>query len=164
MGSGRNTGKIITNFFPVKSFQAQSINLDALNQERSNIQPSDILFLSIDYVEFEDGSSWGEDTQGQSEQIAGGRAGVEAATEQLKTLVDKREIASLNSLLERELMDVNVPLTNSAQSEKWRKGYEKGYKGVVYFLKGQSATGIEKISEKLNDIKRKNQTERRQKQ
>jgi len=164
LGSGKDTGKIVTNFFPVKSFQVDSINQDELNLERSNIQPSDILSLSIDYVEFEDGSSWGIDSQGQSEHIAGGRAGVESATEQLKSLVDKRETASLNALLERDLVDIDVPLPNSVQSEKWRKGFEKGYKGVVYFLKGQSESGIEKISEKLDEIKRKNQTERRQKQ
>lgn len=164
LSSGKNTGKIVTNFFPVKSFQVDSINQDELNLERSNIQPSEILSLSIDYIEFENGSSWGIDSQGQSEHIAGGRAGVESATEQLKRLIDKRETAGLNALLETNLVDIDVPLPNSVQSEKWRKGFEQGYKGVIYFLKGQNASGIEKISEKLNEIKKKNQIETRQKQ
>jgi len=163
-GGSKNTGKVITNFFPVKSFQAKSSNVDELNLERSNIQPSDILSLSIDYVEFEDGSFWGKDTQKQSEQIAGGRAGVEFAAEQLKSLADKRETAVLNALLEKELVNVDVPLPNSVQGEEWKMGFKQGYKSVLYFLKEQSEGDIEKISEKLNEINKKNQTERRQKQ
>ena len=163
LGSGKNTGKIVTNFFPVKLFETVGINEDELRLERSNIQPDEILSLSIDYVEFEDGSSWGKDTQGQSEYISGGRAGVKAATEELKNLVDKREIVVLTSLLEKALVSIDVPLPESVQSEKWRKGFENGYKGVVYFLKGQRKKGIEEISRRLDEIK-KNQTKRRQKQ
>ena len=164
LGIGKNTGKIVTNFFPVKLFETVGVKQDELRLERNNIQPDEILSLSIDYVEFEDGSFWGEDTQGQSEHISGGRAGVKAATEQLKKLVDKHEIVVLTSLLEKALVDVDVPLPESVQSEKWRKGFENGYKGVVYFLKGQREKGIEEISKRLDEIKQKNQTKKGQKQ
>lgn len=164
LGSGKNTGKIVSNFFPVKLFETIGVKQDELRLERSNIQPNDILSLSIDYVEFEDGSSWGEDAQGQSEFISGGRAGVKAATEQLKNLVDKREIVVLTALLEKALVNIDVPLPESVKSEKWQRGFENGYKGVVYFLKGQRERGIEEISKRLDEIKKKNQMERRQKQ
>lgn len=163
-GNGKNTGKIMTSFFPAKSFQVGSTSRDELNLERINIQPSEILSLSIDYVEFEDGTFWGEDIQGQSEQIAGGRAGVEFAIEQFKNLSDKREIATLTALLDKKLVDIDVPLPNSIQSERWSKGFQEGYKGIVFSLKGQKEKGVEKISEKLDEIRKNNQIERRQKQ
>lgn len=157
------SGKIVTHFFPVKSFQPRAFNRDELSLERENIKTDEPFLLSIDYVEFDDGSSWGEDKQRQSDNIAGGRAGVKAATEQLKKIINQREITTLTAFFEIQLADVDVPLPESVQSEKWQSGFRNGYKSIVGFLKGQREKGVEELSKKLDEI-RDNQIERRQKQ
>jgi hypothetical protein len=160
---GKNTGKITTNFFPTKSFQPGAFYTEELFLERENIKPDESLSLAIDYVEFEDGSSWGEDVQGQSEHLIGARAGVEVAVKELRNLINNRETVALTALLEKKLVDVDVSLPKSVQSEKWQKGFTDGYKTIVGFLKNQRGQGHNELLKKLNEIENL-QTEGRQKQ
>ncbi len=161
--NGKNTGKITTNFFPTKLFQPGTVYTEELFIEREGIKPDESLSLSIDYVEFEDSSSWGEDVQGQSEHLIGARAGVESAVKQFKDLINNRETAALTTILEKKLVDVEVTLPKTVQSEKWKKGFTDGYKTIVGFLNSQRGQGHDQLLKKLNEIENL-QTERRQKQ
>lgn len=161
--NGKSTGKITTNFFPTKLFQTEAVYTEELFLERENIKPNEGLSLSIDYVEFEDGSSWGEDVQGQSEHLIGARAGVEVAIKQFKDLINNRETAALTTILEKKLVDVEVALPKTFQSEKWQKGFTDGYKTIAGFLKNQRGQGYDELLKKLNEIENP-QIERRQKQ
>lgn len=154
-------GKIITDFLPVKSFEVNSAHQDQLDIERENIKPSGTISFSIDYVEFEDGSSWGEDTQGQSEHIYGGHTGVESAIKELRELASKSQTNKLHTLLEKDLADINPALPNETQNEKWKKGFIDGYKGIISFVKNQRTKGNTDILEKLNEIENKNRAVRR---
>ena len=160
---GKNTGKITTNFFPTKSFQPGTVYTEELSVEREGIKPDESLSLSIDYIEFEDGSSWGEDIQGQSEHLIGARAGVEVAVKELRSLINNRETAALTALLEKNLVDVDVSLPKTAQSEKWRTGFTDAYKAIVGFLNNQRGQGHNELLKKLDEIESL-QTKGRQKQ
>jgi hypothetical protein len=165
-GGNKNTGKIITNFFPVKLFQSTAVFTEELFVERENVKSDKNLFLSIDYVEFEDGDSWGKDRQGQSESIAGGRAGAETAIERLTNLVEKGEAATLRAMLKKDLAEVEVSLPESfkSKSEKWKNGFRSGYKSIVSFLKKQQDRSDEELLMKLGEIRKNLQVERKEKQ
>ena len=160
---GKHTGKISTNFFPTKSFQPGAFYPEELFLERENIKPDESLSLSIDYVEFEDGSSWGEDAQGQSEHLIGARAGAEVAVKELRSLINNRETAALTALLEKNLVDIDVSLPKTVQSEKWQRGFTNAYKAIVGVLHNQRGQGHNELLKKLDEIESL-QTKGRQKQ
>jgi hypothetical protein len=155
-GDGKNTGQISTNFFPTKFFQIGASYTEELYIDRENIKRQKnfpfLINLSVDYVEFDDGSFWGKDTQGQSEHIAGAFTGAEIATEQLKGLIANQERAVLATILEKQLVDVEVPLPDAFKdrSEKWQKGFRNGYKSIVSFLKSQKNVNNEEFLKKLD--------------
>ena len=162
--SGKSTGKVATNFFPIKPFQASVIYTGESFVERENIKDDENVSLSVDYVEFADGSSWGNDTQGQSKHIAGGRAGVNAAAEQLSDLIGKGEVGVLTALLKRDLVDIEVPLSGTAQNDKWQYGFRSGYKSAVSFLNKHWGKEDKEILEKLNEVRKYVQIKRGQEQ
>lgn len=154
VASGKHTGQIVTSFFPIRSFRIGDSHADEMAIERVNIRPDEILSLSIDYVEFDDESSWGANTQGQSEHMAGGRAGVRAAAEYFIDLIKKHQFAAVTPFLEKELVDIYVPFPDTNQSEKWRQGFDSGYKSVVSVLQSSRERGYEELLKKLDEIRR----------
>jgi hypothetical protein len=160
--NGKHTGKIVTSFFPITLFQARDAHQDEMALERENIRPGEALLLSVDYVEFEDGNSWGPNTQKQSDQIAGGRAGVESARLYFNELIAKRDMAVLTSLLEKNLVDVEVPFPDEVPSEQWKIGFEQGFKSVVYFFKGKRSKDPRALSKYLDEIMTPLSLERKQ--
>jgi len=161
---GKNTGKIATNFFPTKSFQANVIYTEDLFVERENVKTDEVLSILVDYVEFEDGSSWGNNAQGQSEHITGGRAGVKAAAEQLYDLISNKKMEDLTAILNTELVDIEVPFLENAPNDKWRNGFRSGYKSTISFLKNQRGKNEKELLEKLNEVKKNIQIKGGQKQ
>jgi hypothetical protein len=154
LASGKHTGQIVTGFFPIKSFRAGDSHAEEMSIEHVNIRPDEVLSLSIDYIEFDDESSWGADTQGQSEHMAGGRAGVIAAAKQFIDLIKKRQFAALTPFLEKKLVDIVVPFPDKVQSEKWRQGFDGGYKGIVSVLQTNLERGYQELLKKLDEIRR----------
>jgi hypothetical protein len=160
-----NSGKISTDFFPAKLFQTGITYNEELIVERENIKLNKNLSLLIDYVEFEDGSYWGEDTQGQSEQIAGGLVGAKMAIEYFESFIENRELLNLRTLMDKPLKDIEItlPEISKSKNEKWQDGFRNGYKSIIGFVKNQKGKSDEQILSKLNEIKENIQPERRQK-
>jgi len=152
--NGKNTGKITTSFFPTKSFQPGAVYTEELLIERKGIKLDENLSLSVDYIEFEDGSSWGEDVQGQSEHLIGARAGVEVSVKEFKDLINNHGTVALTSILEKKLVDVEVSIPKTLQSERWKKGYTDGYKTIIVFLKNHQGQGHNELLKKLNEIEK----------
>lgn len=163
-GSGKNTGKIITNFLPTKLFQPNASFTEELFIERENLKSDGKISLTIDYVAFEDGSSWGEDTQGQSEQINGGCVGAATAAEQFVKIIENKDEATLNNIMKKPLLEVEIPLPEGFKnkSEKWQTGFRGGYKSIISYIKKQQDKGGKELLESLNEIKQNLQSERRQ--
>lgn len=162
-GGNKNTGKIITNFFPTRLFQSTASFTEELLVERENVKSNKTLSLSVDYVEFEDGSFWGKDTYGQSENIAGAVTGVETTVEQLKKLVEKGDASTLTTLLKNDLaqIEVSLPETFRNKSEKWKAGFRSGYKSIISFLKNHRNEADSVLLEKLEEVSKNLRAERR---
>lgn len=163
---GKNTGKIITDFFPAKPFQVNAISTGEIAFERENIKSDESILVSVDYTRFIDGEFWGEDLQQQSESISGAVAGEEFAIERIKKLIGEDQATVITSMLEKPLAEVEVTIPDEfkARSEKWQKGFSNGYKGIISFLKSLDKKEGKNYLEKLAELQRNLQNERRQKQ
>ena len=66
-------------------------------------EPVQAILLSVDFVEFTDGTFWGPDTTRSSQRLAGIRAGMSVERSRLLTIFNDDGIAKLISHLEAEL-------------------------------------------------------------
>lgn len=85
-------------------------------------EPVRAILLSVDFVEFADGTAWGPDTTRSSQQLAGIRAGMSVERNRLLTIFNDDGIAKLISDLDAEL-EINAPPGNSSE---WSEGFRTG--------------------------------------
>lgn len=155
IGNGKKgSGKIITNYSVANRFLAGESVIKNLDIERSEITDGEVILLSVDYVEFEDGSSWGSDSTGNSKLIAGQREGTKAAISQLKNLSRNQNTNNLTEFLSRDMQEIVVEIPNTDQSEIWKRGFRLGYKSVISILQEVEERGIERVIEKLDDMEK----------
>ena len=151
-GDGNTNGKIITRSLVTDSLRVGESQTVAMQIERQTIIKDLVLRLSVDYAEFEDGSSWGSDSQGQSELIKGERAGRSAAIVKFKDLIKNNKMTELTEIFGLDVTEMNVLVPNSMQSEKWKRAYQRGYKGVAVILGNIRSQGTETLFNKLNEM------------
>lgn len=157
LGDGKNNGKIITNLFTTKLFQTGKYEFSDFFVERETIKENEAVFLSIDYVEFSDGSSWGSDSQGKSEEIAGQREGVKTAIKQLKDSIKNQSASNAKNtknLLEKDIKEIEVDMPNTNQSDEWKKGFRSGYKGIISTLQREREQKSENLIKKLDEMEK----------
>lgn len=157
LGDGKNNGKVITNFLSLELLQPNKYEFDNFPIEREPIKEKDTVFLSIDYVEFEDGSSWGSDSQRKSKEITGQREGVKAAIKQLKDSIKNQNVSSekdITKFLERDIQEISVDVPNTNQSDEWKKGFRRGYKTVIFVLQDKGKQGTESLAKKLDEMEK----------
>ena len=85
-------------------------------------EPVQAIRLSVDFVEFTDGTAWGPDTTRSSQRLAGIRAGMSVERNRLLTIFNDDGIAKLISDLDAEL-EINPPQGNSPE---WSEGFRTG--------------------------------------
>lgn len=132
-GNGKGVGKIITSWYN-KLFQPQTVKFEQFYEERANIRPESKLSLSIDYVLFADGSSWGEDKHQTSERIIQYIAGRKAAVEYVRKLIEKNNREVLSELFEQDIVEFQVPIPDSKMDEMLQRNFRSGYKSVLLTL------------------------------
>lgn len=119
--------------------RAAGAELTRANSERSVLWPGDSqtitiggthysspigrLVVSVDFLEFTDGTMWGGDTYSSREVIAGMRAGEAATVNALRGLLAVEGISALKEALERSDDDASIPV---GHSPKWQEGFERG--------------------------------------
>jgi hypothetical protein len=81
------------------------------------------LFAAVDFVEFTDGSTWGEDVFESASRLAGQRVGAKAALERFRELRRQVEIEELIRVIDKEVEQITMP---SDQKEIWKDGYKSG--------------------------------------
>lgn len=106
--------------------------------------PIERLVVSIDFVEFGDGSTWGADTYESKECLSGMRAGGRAAVDHLLRVFDAQGYTTFVEQLDRDSIDIPVPPGHSA---KWEQGFRRG----VSFIKGRTKRDLQKPS--FTDVK-----------
>ncbi|HEX8737986.1 MAG TPA: hypothetical protein VF721_21820 [Pyrinomonadaceae bacterium] len=156
LGNGKNDGKVVTNSFAIKLFQPSEYEYDDFFVERE-IAKEGTIFLSIDYVEFEDGSSWGKDREKKSKEIAGEREGRKAAIRHLKDLIKNQNANGENGIktfLKQDVKEISVDVPDTNQPDEWKRGFRGGYKGVISILQRIKEQEIESLAKKLDEMEK----------
>lgn len=157
LGDGsKSSGKVITSSFTTELLQAGQSVINSFDLERQSIKEGETVLLSIDYVEFEDGSSWGNDNQRKSKALAGEREGRKVAIKQLKDLLKNQNLSSASDItnLLKDLEEITVYVPDVNQSDEWKRGFRLGYKSVVSILQGIEGKKIEKLTQKLDEMEK----------
>jgi hypothetical protein len=102
--------------------------------------------LSVDFVEFADGSTWGFDTFKMSEKLAGRRAGGQAT---LKTFREKSKTHGL-SMVSSALEEEPSLAPQADKSPIWKDGFEEGIRIVRIRLQhAQRKGGLSALESEL---------------
>lgn len=131
----------IENGFRSRSTQTLTIN------DTNYSRPPESATLSVDFVEFLDGSRWGDDTYRSAERLDGWRAGAHA---EVKSIVDKIQTTGLNSAIvaiESKGSDTNLP---SGFSTEYLDGFRLGTDAIrARVLHTRGKNSLERILEDL---------------
>lgn len=150
----KSTGKIITRYLTFKLFQPREVDNGQIAIERFNIKSDETLSFSIDYIEFEDGSSWGNNIYKQSEKIAGERAGRQEVISKIKGLISSNNSDGLSTFFEQDLSTIDISKTISDKTDLWRSGFQFGYKSTIFSLQRFERQNIKELSAKLNEMEK----------
>jgi len=93
------------------------------------------IIVSVDFVEFGDGSSWGPDTYKSAERLDGLRAGAHAAAQYLLKVLKTAGPTSVFTTLEADTINVPAP---SGHTDKWLEGFQDGISSIKERLKHNS--------------------------
>jgi hypothetical protein len=96
------------------------------------------LSLSVDYVEFADGTKWGSDSFKFAEQLAGQRAG---AREAINQFVEILNASGPDAVLKTIDLDTVKPTPPAGHSAKWVEGFNLGVEAISIRLKNASKKG-----------------------
>lgn len=146
------TGATSTNFF--QSFTPGQVIQNSFIEERSNIKPGGKTFLSFDFVVFQDGSSWGKNSQKQSDYIFAHLEGQKTAVNYVKPLLADPNKDAVSKLLQQQLTDINPPdEVDSQKSTEWRRGFVAGYRLIIGRLQfAYEKQGMEAVRSKLEEV------------
>jgi hypothetical protein len=156
---GKGVGVTITSLDnderPLQPPQTKTGSFDGLSLSNPLIS----LTLSIDYVEFVDGTARGKDTQHTAEHLAGQRAGRKQTFTKLREMFDKQGIAAVTELIRQEGAEVVGP--PEGRSPNWAAGFRIGHNSILYHLKNSyEKGGLQKLAAELHkqseDSERKN--------
>lgn len=127
-----NNNNGITSFsYPATStlFKPYQINLEDIGEGGFQKIPDNIK-IAVDFVEFADGSTWGQDVSKSAERLAGLRAGAEASLEYLNNINRLNGIEAVIKTLDE--IKVAPPET---QSSIWQNGFTHGIKIISIRIK-----------------------------
>lgn len=112
------------------------------------IQPVPSYTLAIDFVEFVDGSAWGNDKFKSGERLAGRRAGFAVEKNRfLKVLKSQGAAALKKSIDDAYVVDSEIP---SGRSKEWGEGFNTGRKMVqIRLQRAQKRGGIPEVELEL---------------
>ncbi|MCP9495749.1 MAG: hypothetical protein MSG64_14980 [Pyrinomonadaceae bacterium MAG19_C2-C3] len=144
-----------------KSHGANSVQLPSISQallpnrsrqeegggETRYSQPVNEIALSVDFVEFADGTTWGEDEYKFAEKLAGVRAGGKAALKKFREKLNKGGLDALVEVLTQD--DITAPdILNGSQERK--DGFETGVSVIRHRLKqAKDKGGLEAVTREL---------------
>lgn len=112
-------------------------------------EPVNEIILSVDFVEFADGSAWGEDYFKAAERLAGQRAGGKAAIRNFRQKLGTAEFRFTSNEIESESLEL-ASAVGKSKSSTWKEGYESGI-GIVRnrLTRALNEGGIEEVKKEL---------------
>jgi hypothetical protein len=100
--------------------------------------PSPNLDLSLDFVEFGNGSSWGGDICKSAERLSGLRAGVLAVKDKFAKIQSENRGRDLINLLKQDIAIIEVP---DGHSSVWTDGFRDGVRSLFERLRRANEEG-----------------------
>lgn len=88
--------------------------------------------VSVDFVEFTDGSTWGPDTSKSIERLAGQRTGARRAVRRFQRILESKNPNALLSAIETDPLGISPP---PHQSSEWLDGFRHGVATIQGRLK-----------------------------
>jgi hypothetical protein len=156
----RGGQKVITSFHSVKLFQKGEVKNAEEFIERQNIKNDNQAFsLSLDYIEFDDGSFWGNDTKKKSTLFLGLLEGKKSAIKNIRNSIKNLNASQINEfykIINQDLLELNVDTSNINQSEEWKNGFRLGYRSVFSILQRVSDKSVENLTKQLNELEKIN--------
>lgn len=108
------------------------------------------IVLSIDYVEFADGTAWGGDSGSFAETSAGQRAAATLITARLQDVVNSRDGRDVLRVIEQAQVEVQPSAT---QSERWRQGFRFAVASVTNrFKRAHKQGGSKKLRDEFSEL------------
>lgn len=105
------------------------------------------IILSVDFVEFADGSTWGKDSNHSAEILSGQRAGGKDAIDYFnrKIIAGEFDLKNVEDF-SKDILEQN----NSSKSKAWKRGYEIGV-GIVRnrVITAHNKSGIRGVEDEL---------------
>jgi hypothetical protein len=116
------------------------------------------LTLSVDYVEFDDGTKWGKDSQRSAGHLAGQREGKKAALKKMKEMREKDGDHVLEEFLKKK--DAEVISPPAGRSAEWEYGFRVGHNTALYLLRVAHSKGgvqalVSELQRELEDAERR---------
>jgi hypothetical protein len=110
--------------------------------------------IRVDFVLFEDATSWGEDKLGESERIRGYYEGKKAAASEIKALVEANDVAKLEEIFAIDYRKTPPPIVTGKENLKRHRGITSGYaSGMMMLARDYKQRGIEGVKWRLQDTK-----------
>jgi hypothetical protein len=112
-------------------------------------EPVNEIILSVDFVEFADGSAWGEDYFKAAERLAGQRAGGKVAISNFRQKLGTAEFRFTSNEIESESLEL-ASAVDKSKSSNWKDGYQSGI-GIVRnrLNRALNEGGIEEVKKEL---------------
>lgn len=115
-----------------------------------------LVTLSVDFVEFDDGTTWGRDMYNSRDMLAGWREGATAECVRLHKLLKSNGPSAVFDAVRVEVSDEPPESENSTKpSSNWKMGYGSGVASIRYRLRetvqAGDAAGAERELNKLAD-------------
>ncbi len=115
------------------------------------------LTLAVDYVEFDDGTTWGKDTQRSVEYLSGQREGEKAALNSIQDMREKQGDTVIEELLKKKESEVAAP--PAGHSAEWEYGFRTGHNALLLRLreadrKGGARALASELQREVEDLER----------
>jgi hypothetical protein len=109
--------------------------------------PVNTVTLSVDFVEFVDGQTWGKDTYNSADRLAGQRAGGRAAYEHFRRLLAQKGFPALSEAVAAQGEELAPPQQHSPE---WQDGFRMGVGLVrVRLNRAKQEGGLKKVELEL---------------
>lgn len=103
--------------------------------------------LSIDYVEFSDGTSWGPDSAKSAERSAGQRAAMLVLSKRLRRFLSAGNPDEVMSAIETDAASIEPP---AGRSDEWKGAFRLARNSIVSHLKrAQAKGGLSQVDREL---------------
>jgi hypothetical protein len=121
VGKGKTGVVLITTNTDEQMWQLNETRPIQIGKSRDEITSG--IKLSIDFVEFADGSAWGPDSFDSADSLAGERAGLRASLQPLTEILKTKGFSGLMQSVSSTISNIPIP---EGRSLSWERGFQRG--------------------------------------